>query len=422
LGGRLVFTFPEISAVYIADPDTRETLTSIEAINAVGDTIPGFLILPGQVLLQKYFDNNVSDDTIFATNEETGSGFTNDMLALDWLEHWELATRPGVRTRNGTMHSGEYRILVMDGHGSHLTKEFMDYCWDHKVVPFLLPAHSTHLLQPLDVGVFGPMKGSYQSILAEQVRYGGCDYTKSDFLDAYQEVRTQSLKKSTIIHAWAKAGLWPLMPRVVLDTLKRVEPHRDNRFQTPEEEEQEVFREKWANCQTPELKLPAIQKLSTYIDSRLSGAIDGSIPLTPTVARVLDKRNKAQNIMALNGTLASEELEKRRAEEARKARHKRDGGQRRIATEYGTIKAGDARLRICGRAQFIQQKKDERLRQYNTRIEREGYKRWGIISRAAARRGRSWEPRDKDVLRRYKHWMAELLYFHRTGSCTLLLI
>jgi hypothetical protein len=52
----------------------------------------------------------------------------------------------------------------------------------------------------------------------------------------------------------------------------------------------------------------------------------------------------------LNGAVALEELEKRRAEEARKARHKRDEGQCRITTDYGVIKKGDARLRICGRA------------------------------------------------------------------------
>jgi hypothetical protein len=78
------------SAVYIADPDTRETLTSIEANNAMGDSAPGFLILPGEHLLEKYFDNDISDDVAFATNTETGSGVTSDMLALDWLEHWEL--------------------------------------------------------------------------------------------------------------------------------------------------------------------------------------------------------------------------------------------------------------------------------------------------------------------------------------------
>ena len=39
LKGRLVFTFPEVSVVYMSDPDTRESLTSLEAINAAGDAI-----------------------------------------------------------------------------------------------------------------------------------------------------------------------------------------------------------------------------------------------------------------------------------------------------------------------------------------------------------------------------------------------
>lgn len=42
LGGFLAFTFPSISAVYMLDPDTRESLTLIEAINVVGDRVPGF--------------------------------------------------------------------------------------------------------------------------------------------------------------------------------------------------------------------------------------------------------------------------------------------------------------------------------------------------------------------------------------------
>ena len=58
----------------------------------------------------------------------------------------------------GVVHNGEWRMLILDGHGSHLTMEFMDYCWDHKIVPFLLPPHLTHLLQPCDVGIFQPIK------------------------------------------------------------------------------------------------------------------------------------------------------------------------------------------------------------------------------------------------------------------------
>ena len=97
-----------------------------------------------------------------------------------------------------------------------------------------------------------------------------------------------------------------------------------------------------------------------YINSRLTSVIDSSILLSPTVVQVVKKRNKAQLIVALNGILALEELDKRRAEEARRARHKRDGGQRRIASEYRVIKAGDIRLQIARREQYIKQKRAER--------------------------------------------------------------
>jgi hypothetical protein len=42
----------------------------------------------------------------------------------------------------------------MDGHDSYLTLEFVDYCWDHKIVFFKLIPYSIHLLQLCDVGYF----------------------------------------------------------------------------------------------------------------------------------------------------------------------------------------------------------------------------------------------------------------------------
>jgi len=54
--------------------------------------------------------------------------------------------------------------------------------------------------------------------------------------------------------------------------------------------------------------------------------------------------------MVMEGILKEEELDKRRAEEARKSRHKIEGGARRVATHHGVITKGDARLYIAGRA------------------------------------------------------------------------
>lgn len=47
------------------------------------------------------------------------------------------------------------RLLIVDGHYSDVTIEFMEYCEEHQVVPFCLPLHSTHLIQPLDVVYLG---------------------------------------------------------------------------------------------------------------------------------------------------------------------------------------------------------------------------------------------------------------------------
>ena len=55
----------------------------------------------------------------------------------------------------------------MDGHVSHVTWEFFDYCLHRKIVPFCLPPHSTHMLQPLDIGLFSPLQHHYSNILDE---------------------------------------------------------------------------------------------------------------------------------------------------------------------------------------------------------------------------------------------------------------
>ena len=55
----------------------------------------------------------------------------------------------------------------MDNHDSHLIREFIDYCFEPKVniVSFLLSAHSTHLLQSLDIDIFQSFKHYHQEIL-----------------------------------------------------------------------------------------------------------------------------------------------------------------------------------------------------------------------------------------------------------------
>ena len=113
-------------------------------------------------------------------------------------------------------------MLVIDGYGSHLTIEFVDYCYrpNVKISIFLLPMHSTHILQPLDIRVFQSFKYYHQEMLKESIQYRGLDYKHIDFLTSFQRIRDLTFKKPIILSAFAKSSLYPFNPSAVLVKLK----------------------------------------------------------------------------------------------------------------------------------------------------------------------------------------------------------
>ena len=49
----------------------------------------------------------------------------------------------------------------MDGHSSHVSIEVIQLARDNGVHLLCLPSHTTHILQPLDVGVFKLFKSNF---------------------------------------------------------------------------------------------------------------------------------------------------------------------------------------------------------------------------------------------------------------------
>ncbi len=70
---------------------------------------------------------------------------------------------PQTTLRNIT---GGFRGLVLDGHNSHCTYCFCKFAAANDIIVICLPSHTTHVLQPCDVGVFGPLAhGVYYSVI-----------------------------------------------------------------------------------------------------------------------------------------------------------------------------------------------------------------------------------------------------------------
>ena len=52
-------------------------------------------------------------------------------------------------------------LLILDGHSSHISIEAVEFARSNGVHMLCIPAHTTHILQPLDVGVFKSFKAAY---------------------------------------------------------------------------------------------------------------------------------------------------------------------------------------------------------------------------------------------------------------------
>ncbi|KAH7469551.1 hypothetical protein FOMA001_g13871 [Fusarium oxysporum f. sp. matthiolae] len=129
-------------------PGNREWITVIQAVNAEGQSIAPFIIGSGQYHLANWYrECNLPGDWVIALSE---NGWTNNQLGLDWLQHFDRSTKD--------RSVGSYRLLILDGHESHHSIEFERYCEENKIITLCMPAHASHLLQPLDVGCFGPLK------------------------------------------------------------------------------------------------------------------------------------------------------------------------------------------------------------------------------------------------------------------------
>ncbi|ODN84914.1 hypothetical protein L202_00765 [Cryptococcus amylolentus CBS 6039] len=117
------------------------SLTVIEAVNASGDTIPPQIVLPGKRMMCSWFDNDLPDDALVACSD---TGHTDDIQALNWIEHFAMRTE---RTR-----AGNHSILIHDGtkHDSYTTFQSLLFCEKHNIIPFSLPSNASHILHPLE--------------------------------------------------------------------------------------------------------------------------------------------------------------------------------------------------------------------------------------------------------------------------------
>jgi hypothetical protein len=82
-----------------------------------------------------------------------------------------------------------------------------------------MPAHSSHLLQPLDGGCFAGLKRAYGRLVEIKMRNGINHIDKLNFLEAYPDARKEAFKSDTIINSFQATGIVPFNPDRVISKL-----------------------------------------------------------------------------------------------------------------------------------------------------------------------------------------------------------
>lgn len=141
----------------------------------------------------------------------SGSGWSNDGLGLAWLQQvFQRFTAEKARRK--------YRLLLVDGHGSHLTEEFLEYCHRHRILLAVYPPHSTHTLQPLDVVMFKPLSTAYSKQLQQRLfkHQGLVPVKKSDFFKLFWDAWVTSFSEKNVLSSFKSTGVSPFNPDVIL--------------------------------------------------------------------------------------------------------------------------------------------------------------------------------------------------------------
>lgn len=196
----------EVPMQFQAQPGRQEWITAVECICADGSSLSPMLIFKGEQLSQAWISINIPESWKFSCNTK---GWTSNAHGVEWLRS---CFEPATREKAGS----EYRMLICDGHDSHIAGEFILHCINNNILLVLLPPHSSHILQPLDVSIFGPLKKYIARAQQEVIRHGVARLQKCEFVDAYAIAREAALRPENVLSGWRASGIYPLNTSTVL--------------------------------------------------------------------------------------------------------------------------------------------------------------------------------------------------------------
>ena len=203
-GATLVFARRGTRSVHTTVPNSREHLTVLSCVNAAGEHIPNFYIFKGKRKQRNY----IARCEPKACMAMQPNGWMTAFLFSAWISHFiEI-----VKERYGISESNRH-LLILDGHGSHVTLEVVQKAKHEGLDIITLPSHTSHRLQPLDISIFKPFKVAFRQYRDKwTIQNKGRGAQKEELAEWVSLGLRKALTPEKIVKGFAATGIWPLRP------------------------------------------------------------------------------------------------------------------------------------------------------------------------------------------------------------------
>lgn len=203
---RVILPKPASLGYKPAPPGSRDHISVLACFSAAGEDIPPFIIYskayPGGVC----YKTQGPPGALYGWSD---SGCINSDLFKKWFLKHFLPRAPKVRPL----------LLIFDGHKSPVNLEVVEAARKEGVVLLCLPPHCSHVLQPLDAGLFVLLRQHFAALVGD-----GCGadahfaISKKEFSGVFKgtyQVAKEDEGVGVVKEGFRKCGIYPLNPFVV---------------------------------------------------------------------------------------------------------------------------------------------------------------------------------------------------------------
>ncbi|XP_067621255.1 uncharacterized protein [Eurosta solidaginis] len=137
--------------------DEKECLTVLLTVGAYGAISPPLVMFP----YKRYVPSHITA----SMPKGWGMGHSDSgwMTSEAFFEYITNVFHPWLKEKGIKMPV----VLFLDGHSSHININLSEYCKENKIILIAFYPNATHRLQPLDVGVFYPLKNCWRNDVRE---------------------------------------------------------------------------------------------------------------------------------------------------------------------------------------------------------------------------------------------------------------